>query len=675
MASTGYARLSWLLKRLFAMSAAEVRHRVGEQIKRAVDRRRSYGWAHFPRSASQPVFPRLGQALRDFGDQGLADALRSSSDALLAGKFKALGVDWPARSASDLFPAELWRLDPVTGNLWPGPGQFATDIDYRNQTARGSIKYPWEINRLQFLQPLAAAFFVDGDRRCLAAIETAISSWYEANPPFRGVNWASGIELSLRAVSLVAVSSLCGEALSPVVRDQIGSILAASFYWLQRYPSRFSSANNHLIAEELGIFLIGALQPDLPGAASAVARARVVLECEAQALILADGVGAEQSPTYAALTAECLLTAALLARAVGKPLNAAVDRRLERFAGCIAWLALPTGETPAIGDDDEGRVWNTLGPRETAYPASVAASVCGYLGRPAMGAVSPQVELRDAVFSAPRLSAPPPRGLMSFREGGYTVVRDARAGRRLDLVMDHGPLGYLSIAAHGHSDANAMTLAVDGVPILIDPGTFIYHALDDWRSWFRGVRAHNTLSIRNEDQSRIAGPFMWSHKANAQLDHVTDGADWSITASHDGYRRRFGVDHRRTVCACEDGLMVVDTLTPGPCAEPVELVFQFAPTVSVRRQGAGVLVSNRGRAVLLLEFEQPGEIALETGGEAYDQGWVSLQFGRKTPAPRLSWRGILPAGGQTTRLRLVGEPDRAVRQEHPADVEIVPPAH
>ncbi len=29
-------------------------------------------------------------------------------------------------------------------------------------------------------------------------------------------------------------------------------------------------------------------------------------------------------------------------------------------------------------------------------------------------------------------------------------------------MMDVGPLGYLSIAAHGHADALAVTIAVDG---------------------------------------------------------------------------------------------------------------------------------------------------------------------------------------------------------------------
>ena len=38
-------------------------------------------------------------------------------------------------------------------------------------------------------------------------------------------------------------------------------------------------------------------------------------------------------------------------------------------------------------------------------------------------------------------------------DGGYTIVRKRQSDRDVHIVMDHAPLGYLSIAAHGHADA------------------------------------------------------------------------------------------------------------------------------------------------------------------------------------------------------------------------------
>lgn len=527
----------------------------------------------------------------------------------------------------------------------------SADIAYRHQSRCGSVKYVWEINRLQFLQPLGAHYALTGDERALRAIELCVDSWFAANPPFRGVNWTSGIELALRAVSLIAATSLCGAALRQDVQQKVRQILAASLDWLTRYPSRYSSANNHLVAEALGLFIIGSLCPQFAGAGAAAEKGRASLEREAQLQILADGIGAEQSPTYAALTAEALLTAAWLARALGRPFSRASDARLERFGEAIAWFLLPDGGTPAIGDDDEGVVWDTAD--HDAYPASVAAAVAGYLRRPGFGGVGPRPELRDAIFSSPPASAASPvAGLKTFPNGGYTVVRGRVRERQIHLVLDHGPLGYLSIAAHGHADANAITLAVDGAPVLVDPGTYMYHAHDDWRTWFRGTRAHNTVCVAGADQSQIVGPFMWGHKAVGRLDSATDGPDWRLQSSHDGYRRRSGVDHQRIVSAAADGIVITDRLCPATRAAPVEVVFQFAPDLDVRRTADGAEVRTTLGWELSLQFDAPGAVALSSGGERCDQGWVSRSFGGKEPAPRLSWTGWLPEAGLRTHIRL-----------------------
>jgi uncharacterized heparinase superfamily protein len=642
------------------MSLAEIAHRVQEQARRSADRRRDERWSAFPDpGCDAPVLPGLTEALRAHCGEALRRAIAASAEEHLAGRYQALGVRWPERSPDDLYPAELWRADPVSGGLWPGAELASADVPYRRQSRLGSVKYVWEINRLQFLQPLAAHHALTGDARALRAVELCIDSWFAANPPFRGVNWNSGIELAVRAVSLIAATSLCGADLSPDVRRKVRRILAASLHWLARYPSRYSSANNHLVAEALGLFMIGSLCPEFAGAAAAAEGGRAVLEREAQLQILADGIGAEQSPTYAALTAEALLTAGWLGRALGRPFSRAYDERLQRFAEAIAWLQLPGGGTPAIGDDDEGVIWDTVDHR--AYPGSVAAAVAGYLKRPGVAEAGGRAELRDAIFAAPSPAAASPAvvgpavGVKTFPQGGYTVVRGSVGSRRIHLVLDHGPLGYLSIAAHGHADANAITLAVDATPVLIDPGTYIYHAQDDWRSWFRGTRAHNTLCVAGADQSQILGPFMWGRKAAAWLEDVTDGPDWRLKASHDGYRRRCGADHRRTVSASPDGILVIDRLSPATRATPVEVVFQFAPGLDVRRTDLGAELRTELGWGLSLEFDAPGAVALSSGGKGCDEGWASPGFGRRTPAARLTWTGPMPQAGLGTRIRLMDE--------------------
>jgi hypothetical protein len=621
-------KLGWYINRLRSMEPAEVLHRLGEAVKQRISKGRHEGWARYPAPDTLPTLPGLRDRLADADAEARA-AIAAAAANTQAGRFSALGRHWPERNPAELFPASLWRFDPVTAGAWPGPEAYALEIDFRHDGSRGDIKYVWELNRLQWLVPLAADLLLNDNARALAAIEAAIASWHAANPPFRGVGWASGIEVALRAISLIVVASLAGDSLSPGTRRMIGEILAASRFWLPRFPSRFSSANNHLVAELAGEYLIGIAY----GAEPPATRAALIAEIDRQ--ILADGSGAEQTPTYAAFSVELALLAAFAARAAGAPFPESFDKRISAFAGFIDSLGEPA---PALGDDDEGRVL-TLGGDEPGYLRSIAGAIAGFLGAPGM-APTPG-DLRSAIFGKPSAVSILPEGLTTFSEGGLTVWRGALAGHAATLSFDHGPLGYLSIAAHGHADALSITLALDGQPVLVDPGTYLYGSGGAWRDWFRGTPAHNTLNLYGHNQSRISGAFNWADKASAT---------WlgPLHASHDGYAKAFGVTHERRIALAPDGFAVTDRLVGG--TEEAELVFQLAPDLDTRIDGDTVKVQRAGFPVLTLRFPSPA-IAVARGGDTPGPGgWVAPRFGAKLPADRIVWRGNVGPDGVVTRI-------------------------
>jgi hypothetical protein len=642
--------LAWYIRRLRSMSPAEIAHRVRELALKTSARRRTEGWERYASPGGVPRIAGLREAVERASPE-VRDAIHRAARRAIEGRFSALGCDWPRRWPGVPLSADLWRLDPVTGRLWPGADTFTFDINYRHERRFGDIKYVWEINRLQFLQPLAAEVALGGDPKALALIEETIGSWHASNPPFRGLAWNSGIECALRAISLIVVASLAGDRLSNETIARIREILAAHAFWLRRFPSRFSSANNHLVAEAAGELILAIAMPELSRAFALETEARRALEAEASRQILADGMGAEQSPTYGAFTAELLLLAAIAARGSDKPLSAIVDQRLGQFARFVGWIADASGAVPAFGDDDEGRVLSLAG-YEPAYAMSVARAISGYLAQTPEGLVSVSSHLRDAIFFAPPAPTPPPRGLATFSSGGLSVVRETRAGRDLVLALDHGPLGYLSIAAHGHADALSLLVALDGRPLLVDPGTYLYHSGGAWRDWFRGTAAHNTLSIEGADQSEISGPFNWGRKADARLDAFQDGATWQLRASHDGYVPKFGVRHERTVEAASDGFTIRDRLLGAETPLPVEIVFQLAADCAASRDGQVVTVTPAIGAPVRIAFETPGDIVLARGAPERSGGWVSPAFGLKHPAWRLAWRGRIGSSGAVVRFVL-----------------------
>ncbi|MCV9965918.1 heparinase II/III family protein [Pararhizobium sp. BT-229] len=641
--------LSWYFNRLRAMGPAEIVHRFGEKAKKTRARRRLEGWERYELPGPLPVLPGLAGNLAA-APAPLRQEIAEAARFILSGHFSALGVEWPQRDISNQFLVDIWRLDPVTGGLWAGSDTYCFDIPYRHERKLGDIKYAWEFNRLQFLQPVAAYAGLTGDRNALDFIETAVSSWYRANPPFRGLGWNSGIELGLRAISLLVVASLCGTSLSTACITQLRALLHAHQVWMSRYPSRFSSANNHLVAEAAGEFLIALAMPELPLSPKLEAKGRRILAEEANKQILNDGVGAEQSPTYAAFTAEFILLCSFVARATGKPVAPHIDERLKLLSNYIAWLSNEDGRVPGICDDDEGRVL-TLARHEPAYAASVCAAIAGYLGEPPAGPRPPEADLRDALFGSAATGAAAPSGLKTFADGGYTIIREKKRGRDLGIVFDHAPLGYLAIAAHGHADALSVLVTIDGKPVFVDPGTYLYHAGAKWREWFRGTRAHNTLNIDGADQSIMSGPFNWSHKAVTTLEAASGGEAWSVTAMHDGYEKRFGMVHRRMLFSTEDGFAIRDELA-GTGSRTAEIVFQLSPECDAHLDNGNVQVTRDGETIATMSWQEPGDIAIKAGGEVGEGGWYSPAFGIKVEAKRISWRGTVPPQGVTCSLSI-----------------------
>jgi hypothetical protein len=244
------------------------------------------------------------------------------------------------------------------------------------------------------------------------------------------------------------------------------------------------------------------------------------------------------------------------------------------------------------------------------------------------------------------------------------LLRDPEPGPdELWCRADHGPHGYLSIAAHAHADALAIEVRAGGVDVLADPGTYCYGAEPAWRAYFRSTLAHNTLEVGGVDQSVAAGPHLWTGQARAELEEASgldEGpvAEWR--AAHHGYRRlRPPAVHRRHVLLDRRArqLVVEDRLdTDG--AHDCRLAFHLGPEVACALEGGQAVLEwpgdhDRRRATLAL----PGELTWwrlegETDPKA---GWYSPAFDVRVPAVTLLGTGRV-GGGQVLRTILQLDP-------------------
>ncbi len=616
------------------MTAAEIVDRIGDETRRRIDERRAFGWASFDIGPGPlPRFPlSRGPGLDAEVMERLIADWQHIAEAAMHGSLELLGRKWPNSSGR-----RLWHLDPVTGKEWPHDA-YCFRIPYRETTDYGDVKYVWELNRLQFLQPIAALDYFKKRTDCASFCLAELEGWIDVNPPFLGVNWSSGIELALRVVSILLILSYIDhKTISERLAAKIRSCLAAHAYWLARYPSRHSSANNHLIAEAGALFLLTSVWPHFPGAKRLAADARATLSTEAERQFLSDGVGAEQSPAYTCFSLEWYLCCSWLADLLRAPFPVSVKRRISVAGEFLRWITDEGSNQPRIGDDDEGRVIFSCNGIEDGYVSSVMGCLSAHMEQPFLAPPFVTPRLRNVLFGLPQHDPHSPQGVRSFDVGGYSVFRDSIGGRRMMLVLDHGPVGYLSIAAHGHADALAVWLHIDGRPVIVDSGTYLYHSGREWRDYVRQTAAHNTLTINDKSSSEVAGPFNWRRKARS-LKHKFGDSEVvpMVVAEHDGYKRRFGLIHKRCVSIDALGIRIDDEVS-GNLTRPAYLNMSFLvhPDFQVKFAANMVRIEQGDETIAILMPGERLETSIHYGDRSPARGWYSPCFGVKVPANQI----------------------------------------
>jgi hypothetical protein len=424
--------------------------------------------------------------------------------------------------------------------------------------------------------------------------------------------------------------------------------------------SGYSSANHHLIGEAAGIYVAASTWPLWPQMGEWGERGRTVLEEECLRQNAPDGGNREQAFGYQFFVLDFLLMAGMAARARGEDFSPLYWRRVEAMIEFVASLTDVAGRLPMVGDGDDGQVVSLAAEPGFSANGSLIATGAVLFNRADLAAKAGTLDGKTAtllgVEAVRRLAHLKVRGRHRFRprqqfadSGYYLLGAGFDTPDEVRLLADAGPLGYLSIAAHGHADALSFVLSIGDREILVDPGTFAFHTDPTWRAYFRGTRAHNTVGIDNEDQSLQTGSFMWSAHARARCIEFETGADLQLfVGEHDGYTRLPDpVVHRREI-KLDVRRQVIDVTDLLRCeaAHDARRSWHFAEDCQVERAGAGLKVSSGPWQVTMEPLEELSGVHVHRAGTAEQGGWISRRFGVKQPTTTVHWHARVT--GQTT---------------------------
>lgn len=596
----------------------------------STDRFRSEG----PWPKGSPLGDLLARCLAQVDPQN--PALRAAADDAASGSPSFFGQMTPLARAED------WSFDQLRGAAWPMRPHAEIRLDQPDRP--GDVRVVWERARFHHALLVAAVHGATPRGEACLRLEAQWNHFLDANPPYCGVHWAVGMEVGIRAAAwLMALSAAPGLGHDSMPRWVDALLLHGLFLetHIERHPHGFTT--NHTLADHAGLAVLGRAFADQQCGRRWLERAHAGLtECLAEQ-VLTGGAHSEGSLLYARFVFEtALVTRAALGEreAFARPIDALAEN-LSR--------AIMNGRLPSVGDGDESFFppfaplpFDRRDPRDPSVPLAVWRALRG-TEEPSGGPHS------GAVTTPPTAGA----GFLRF------------SGERFEgiVVARHAEEGF--VPTHGHNDLLSICLDLDGVPMLVDPGTGGYGWDRALRHALRSTAAHSTLQVGEREQRALRPRAIFegppAPPGGARFDRNDRSA---LTAWHDGFDP---LRHERRIRIRGDLLLVSDRLLPirpheAPPTSVCTVRWQFAEGAQVEilsPRTARVTVADRAILVLLLHPRGAGWQSAERP--------VSPRYGVRATAPVLEARieGALPL---RCRVALVDRSRRRSLESEPGSM-------
>jgi len=403
-----------------------------------------------------------------------------------------------------------WRND-FQGGTWPLVPWTKVQ---KGVSEHGDIRLVWELGRMQHLPVLALAETQESNHRSQSSLTMAqMRSWLDQNPAEMGSGWAMSLDVGLRAVSWVLASRVLEDF--GLLTDEDALWLACALWQhgahidANLWYTEHAVPNNHLVGEAVGLLFIGRVI-SCPEARSWVQRARAILLNCAHSQFNPDGSSVEGSTAYGSFTLGLMILALLCEERSGFPLGPEYGDAIKKGLTALRSVTKPTGWAPQYGDYDDGCAFRlSLAPLTTSV-LSVGAALfrCSNLlpiGCPPAGHDVSLLLGQSAAEWLRKQTSPPvveeQSSVVRSQDSGVTILRQPAGGF---LVCQTGVPG-----PHGHLALGSFEWQLEGVDIILDPGTYSYNLGQSTRESFRSSRVHNGLSVGLACQGRPVSSFHW----------------------------------------------------------------------------------------------------------------------------------------------------------------------
>jgi hypothetical protein len=528
--------------------------------------------------------------------------------------------DGPGREVG--FPPR-WHRHPETGHEWP-----RAHWSRLPDMGGSDVKWLWEIGRFGVAYEAVRAWRATGDGGHAETFWRLVESWRDENPPNCGVHWMCGQECAVRALawSFALLGLLDAPATTDARVAMLVEMLAAHGERIEaNIGFALSQKNNHGVNEALGLFTIGTLFPMLGGAARWERRGRALLEREARRQFYGDGAYVQHSLNYHRLVVQSYAWALALAERAGRPFSNELRGRYARSVRFLYQLTDESGRAPNYGSNDGAQLFRLDACEFEDYRPALALGFWAAERRRVLEP-GPWDEPMVWLFGGEPLEAPVrpvERERLAAGEGGYYTVR--------------GPQTWAFVRCCEYRDrpAQADMLHVDlwwrGHNLVADPGTYSYNSPAPWNNGLARTGVHNAIAIDGLDQMERGPRFTWFGWTTGR---VIRHGEALFEGEHDGYQRRLGVRHGRTVELVDDRTWVVTDDVVGEGEHELSAQWLFPGARVVEREGSRFDLETPAGGCRV-EFQTDGHEAgvVEVSGEPDStMGWFAPKYQYREPA-------------------------------------------
>ena len=561
------ADLAWLFRRLKAMSAQEVLWRLSQKSIQKAEQKKFK--AKKVKVTSSLFNSKLNNLKIDANKMHLNLDNRSYS---LETSIPLLGgYDYQSYK-------KQWNAGFQITNKWPE--EFSYSLEYKQRDDIGDARTNWELNRHFQFALLAKDYRASGEEKYLSELVELFEDWNKKNPFLWGISWTSVMEVAIRCSNwCYTYCFLSGLSGTENILEKLQNGILNMADYISAHYSRYSSANNHLIVEAYAIGQVGILADYKPWTDLSVK----ILTREFPLQNYSDGVNKELSLHYQSFYMEAvgLMMRLLVKNSIEIPgiWHPWMDKMSRYLCDCMGNY----GEVVEFGDNDEGKILDLTGAKYDHYKYVLQLMSC-LLGNRYVDDIGTNENIRwlfeqEDISKANKKKLYVPENSACYKEGGNTILRSS--DRKILIGIDHAALGFGSIAAHGHADALSFQMYIEGLPVFIDPGTYIYHCDIESRNAFRKTKNHNTVCVDGKDQSGMLGAFLWGKRANSHLiSYSSTLGGIELVASHDGYAparhvRKFEFDARSE-------LIITDQVENKSSDDKVQINYILAPDCQMK---------------------------------------------------------------------------------------------